>query len=454
MSDEPKQETPTGELEVVPLNAKVFTGRQPDSLLSVRQKALRAAGVGVALLAFVALLLTTSMGQSSMAAVGAVLAGPTPTATPLGADMFYVYHGVPWGSLLVDGHALPVAGVSGGLSASAPDSGWPAFTLRSGKHTLRYDAAPFPALTCVASVPASPKDTCPLVANDVARGQLRLPVPDSARVLNLGASYLHLASSDRASLVVATEQALNPTFASLSLAAGDHYVTDSASECCISTRVATASGPLVATRQFKLWTYPGAIPSDGVQDIEVNGPCWPFCDTSPVISKSISPAGELLLSAQAMDDWTYMGPDGQVVLADSPNSMYLEPALMQVTVAVTWSGGWKVRAHVNWNPNETVPGQEFNCEAALSTFGNQEQAGLFSPDDYTWHTVPASHNESECVITGASTSAGHSNPQPILLFRCGALLAVNSDAAHLFPSLLLTSAHERTIAQSILAGGA
>src|SRR5262245_45403373 len=63
----------------------------------------------------------------------------TPTLTPLvrlGPDSLQVLHGVPWGTLRLDGQTAATLGIS--LAPHIPDESAPAFTLRTGQHTLEY----------------------------------------------------------------------------------------------------------------------------------------------------------------------------------------------------------------------------------------------------------------------------------------------------------------------------
>src|SRR5262249_19080490 len=217
------------------------------------------------------------------------------------------------------------------------------------------------------------------ISVETARSTLSLGLPNDARVLNLGASYLHLSESDRAALIAATEQSLRPSPTTLSLSAGDHYVsysvTDNQGNQIYVASTATATGPLVATRHFKLWTYPGAIPITGVPDVELSGPCWPFCEPSPKVMDSISANGDLLLRSSTEDAWTYSRPNGQVVLADAPNSVVFELALMEVAAAVTWSSGWRVDARVNGGGSLELSGGGLGCQVAMGTFSVEFAGG-------------------------------------------------------------------------------
>src|SRR5260221_5443435 len=130
--------------------------------LGPRERLLRASGIlGVLLLALVVLVAVTPGARSAV--VGAVL-GPTPTATTAlldGNDRFAVEDPVPWGTLLIDGRPGPkVTPVQHATQTSPPQL--ITFGLARGRHQLEYRADPFPVLHCALSVPAAPRDTCPI----------------------------------------------------------------------------------------------------------------------------------------------------------------------------------------------------------------------------------------------------------------------------------------------------
>src|SRR5262249_47983966 len=113
------------------------------------------------------------------AALGELLHGtPTPTATiPLGGDTVFYEHGAPWGRLTVDGRTSPFG--------AAPQMGF----LVRGRHTVVYQADPFPSLRCIISTPESAADTCPL---DTAFTDMNGRPLNGRRAMDLGSTLVRL----------------------------------------------------------------------------------------------------------------------------------------------------------------------------------------------------------------------------------------------------------------------
>ena len=122
----------------------------------------------------------------------------TPAPTPLvrlGPDSLQVLHGVPWGTLRLDGQSAATLGIS--LAPRVPDETAAAFTLRAGQHTLEYTADPFLPLRCQISQPASASDTCPLFDPPP-----KYPVQNQngSRIVDVGATLDHLSANQLANL--------------------------------------------------------------------------------------------------------------------------------------------------------------------------------------------------------------------------------------------------------------
>ncbi|HEY7022516.1 MAG TPA: hypothetical protein VH349_15470 [Ktedonobacterales bacterium] len=184
-----------------------------------------------------------------------------PTSTPMralepGDDAFLWEYSVPWGQLLIDGHAGPdVRGSSLHADSTGKPVGAP-FHLSRGRHILQYHAQPFPALTCVVSVPATFTDTCPLEPSSAS--ELPPSIPPPTRLLDLQASVDHLPPSQFQALVDATQAALTAwatSRGSSMIVVGDHFRD-------LSWEVRQATAPLMVEPQYSLDTpFPGGSPS-------------------------------------------------------------------------------------------------------------------------------------------------------------------------------------------------
>ncbi|HEV2235200.1 MAG TPA: hypothetical protein VGR57_00935, partial [Ktedonobacterales bacterium] len=130
------------------------------SRMSQRTRVLRLMGISVLLLLALAIPLASLPPTQRL--VANVLHPATPTATPLyppGVYPIWYINSVPWGVLRIDGRTgIRLTGVAT-LSGSTYQP--PVFKLGKGRHTIRYDAPPYPPLNCTLSVPAAPGDTCP-----------------------------------------------------------------------------------------------------------------------------------------------------------------------------------------------------------------------------------------------------------------------------------------------------
>ncbi len=146
--------------------------------------------------------------------------------------------------------------VGAGLSDDPVPQTHAPFRLSRGRHTLEYDAALFPTLRCIVSVPYSPDDTCPLGTEGVPAGPDRL-----ARLLDLQATTNRLSTHERQALVATTQERLTALAAGLplgSLTAGDHYRDALRSGHSGEHRAAAGSAVPVGQRPEPLWRQPPA----------------------------------------------------------------------------------------------------------------------------------------------------------------------------------------------------
>src|SRR5690242_18531385 len=219
----------------------------------------------VAVLAVAGILLSKLADPVGLA--GGLLRIATPTdlpPVPLDATWFYLESGIPWGVLTIDGH-----------KRSDLDTGTLAtMLLPRGRHTIAYDAAPFPELRCVASVPADAHDTCPLD---------RAFTPDTGaqlglkRALDLGAVLDRLPADQRAALDTAAQRLIALDSTPATVAPGERYRAPDGT-------VVTATQPLRATLLRAPW---GDAPGLG---FAANCPfLCPASPSAPSSSSSQSP---------------------------------------------------------------------------------------------------------------------------------------------------------------------
>ena len=355
----------------------------------------------------------------------------TPTdlpPVPLDATWFYLENGIPWGVLTIDDHKR--ADLDTGTLAT--------LLLPRGRHTFAYDAAPFPPLRCVASVPADAHDTCPLD---------REFTPDTGaplglkRALDLSATLDRLPADQRAALDTAAQRliALDPTPATV--APGERYRDADGT-------IVTATQPLRATLVRAPW---GDAPGLGFA-----ANCPFLCPASPPSpsSSSSQPPRTWNLLVHVREGYRYETPDGQVVVELAP----LGPPGQSggdrreglVSLHVRWDGAWQVTS-------EASPAGSITCDAALgmAPYGS----GAFVQPPYTiGPALSAPHPADGCVVSLAPTP---SNPNPPAgpinyLYRFGVLLAVTPAALDITTTtkgsaILEATPDEQALAATIIA---
>src|SRR5258707_2735144 len=404
--------------------------------LGPRERLLRASGLLGVLLLALALLVAVTPGARS-AVVGAVL-GPTPTATTVlvdGRDRFAVEDQVPWGTLLIDGHPGPT--LIPGLQTS--NTGLPqvmTFGLARGRHQLEYRADPFPMLRCTLSVPAAPRDTCPIDPQVIDYLVSDGPSP---RLLDLRGTVAPLPAAPANALAEATQRTLDAAAAAGQgvLAPGDH-------DLGVDAQVTVAGERLTAEPTYTL--------SRDLQPTP-DGHCAILCsDAYPVAQTS---ADEWLLDAYADISWRYRGADGQVVLADGPPGppAARQAGMVQVGVRRV-DGGWQVRL-IPAIPQGSPARDPLTCVIGAHYLdvlrASPDQTTISLTDHaYLW-LGSSSPPELGCVFGGGRTFDDRGNltgAVALVLYRFGALLAVNVEAQRVFPHIPMVSAHEQALAQA------
>ena len=400
--------------------------------LSQRGRVLRVSGIlGVLFLALTILVAVTPGARS---AVVGFVQGPSPTyALPGDGHRFAVEHQLPWGTLTIDGYPAPsLAPIQ--TQTSTPQL--TTFALARGHHQLEYRADPFPTLRCTLSVPEAMDDTCPLgpqLANDPI-------VPDGqhTRLLDLLGTDDRLSPPEQALLADATQSALDRAAAGANgaLAPGDHYLDAAA-------RVATAGEALTADAAYRFDRLPTLVDGEHCAIL-----CTP---TSPLAQSS---ADEWLLNGFASLSWRYRDAGDRVVLAEGPPG---SPPGGRVDVAIQVGvrrvgDAWQVRL-IPPTPAGSLVRDPLTCPVGAHFLDvlreNPDQATADSTDtSYRWDEW-SSPAELGCVFGGGRSFDNQGNltgSVAIVLYRYGALLAVNDEAHADFPHIPWASEHERALA--------
>jgi hypothetical protein len=355
---------------------------------------------------------------------------PFPTATPLaGDDAFLWQHSVPWGQLFVDGRPGPDVRQSAIQQDAQGSPHSAAFHLARGRHTLEYRAYPFPTVACSVSVPASLDDTCPL--GHLLDFSYLVPDAPATRILDLQATIDRLPTAFVDGLLGTTQAYLDTLARALStgmLAVGDHYLDRSGG-------ITQAKSALRIAPQFRLDSSVQQF--DGVT-------CVTLCTPTGIFAASS--AEQWALIAPVALTWRYSTASGQVVISDGPA---LAPGTVpydMIPLQVGWNDGeWQTPTAV-LAASETDP---VICPtgAHALTVAQAQTNGL----RYQW-PIAASTAELGCLFAGSDTDPNTgtpTGPMALVLYRAGALIAVNAQADQLFPTLPLASAHEGDLALAV-----
>jgi hypothetical protein len=398
---------------------------------SGRQRLIQAASALTLLTLLVSAILLLPVDNRT-ALLGAVIPPtPSPTATPApGYDTFLWEHSVPWGELLIDTHPGP--DVSGSATRRDAD-GLPqgiVFRLPPGRHTLTYRALPFPTLTCTLSVPVSRADTCPL-NRSVDFGFL-VPYAPSTRLLDLQATVDRLPTDQRQALLATTQAYFTAQTSSHppgTLAVGDHYLDPTG-------QLARATSALQLQPQVRL---------DASVDQYFRETCATLCSATGLDQYS-SPDGWAVLAPLNLT-WQYATAGGTEVASSGPAQPQGVAPYTMIPLRVGWQDGrWQT-------PTELFP--DAQADPVICPIGtHQLEVAVQASSGANAYGWPAAVTTAEhgCVFAGSArdvTTGNSVGPIALVLYRAGALVAVNDQAHQIFPTLPVASAHERALGLAV-----
>lgn len=365
-----------------------------------RQKAGHHAGRGrlrllgeVAAVVVVALLATTLVVNR----LGLLGGGPTqPLKTSAGAVVFV--HSVSWGRLQLNGQTVSVA-----------TDGYHPLYLPRGQNTLTYAAPPLPVMTCTISAPAAPGDTCAIFHPDPAsfgpNGQSY-----NGRMVDLKAVPDRLSQTQREALATAAQRSLDALTVKTIIQPGDHYLTPEGKT-------------LTATQLFPV-TLSYHLDATGVAAID--NQCIPFCGVT-LPTWSITPT----------ISWDYVDQYGKAEsVVQQGDSMLTSPV-----VNLVWNGSWQVSVRPEAS-SQVVCGIGVSVISQFVKGENGWGAGCGGR--------PVSQLGGILIETSFSTSSSVTDANKgYVLYRAGALIALDANAHSLVPTLPGPNAHELEIARQL-----
>lgn len=403
---------------------------QPDERVyaqgNERRQRRRRLGAGVLVLVLlVALVLPFLSVPGFGATVRQALHLPTPAPSPslaLGGDIIYFEHGLPWGTLLLDGKVVT------NVETEQPYTGfeqlYTSLHIPSGRHLLTYTATPFPTLRCWVSTPAATSDTCPLIRS---RGPSDVTPPFPAeRVLDLGGDPATLSPSLRASLESAAARIVATLVSTATVAAGEEVVGDDGMPRVASSRMTATLTYTVAPGSGSRYIIPGS----GLA-------CVVLCAIQPA-SYVNDAHSQWVVAAHVLPTWTYT-PAGEATFQGKAVAIGGVQPDGIVPLNVSWNGAWQVKVA---DSLATSP----ICFIPLNLFATLQ---LGSAPLSTIKTVPAPVPADGCLAVGDALDATGVPRIPFaVMYRFGVLYTVDDEARRLLPTLPVADVRLRSLAHA------
>ncbi len=387
--------------------------------LTPRGKLTRA-GLAVIAVVFACVFLITTSAPVRTELNSVVAGSPLARHATAGAETIYFEHGVPWGSLLLDGH--PVHQSNSQLFGS--------LQVGKGHHSLTYSDPPFLTLHCHFDVPLANTDTCPL---EMAPPSTSASSSIFVRIVNLGATPDRLPPGSFNQLVNATDGALRAMSSSTLVLPGSSYL-DALGKAQVATQ------PMMATLRFRINTDPAVV-----------APYLPgqrLCSQICFLGDNSRAPGMWGLLALSQVSWTYVVPDGQTVATNAPVGPPGNGSTALVTMNVTWDGAW----HAVAQPLADQFGASPICDIAQTILPLAEPQHGTEPS-YTQRQLPAMNAADGCLIETQVNTPGFTGGPAYVLYRFGVLLAVNAEAHALYPSLPSAGSYERGLVRQMVGPG-
>ncbi|HKW23762.1 MAG TPA: hypothetical protein VJO13_20460 [Ktedonobacterales bacterium] len=329
--------------------------------------------------------------------IGLLGGNQPPLKSSAGAVVFT--HSVLWGKLQINGRVV-----------KATTDGHDPLYLPRGQNTLTYLASPLPALTCTISAPAAHSDTCPLAPLDPSAGE-RIgsdgqPLPAfGGRVVDLEAVPNRLSAVQREALLMAIQRQFQALNATVTIQPGDHY--------------ATPEGRFLTSDRAFTMTLRYSATADTIGPDLMN--CAPYCDV-PDNRWSVTPT----------ISWDYIDQYGK------PETVLQGPGGLGGAASelnVQWDGSWQV--------------------TLTDGTGSSSLCGIV--DDIILNLADNNGLGVGCDGTPINTYGGMlmqvsgADPQKIgyVLYRGGALIALDNTAHTFAPWMPQASAHELAIARQL-----
>jgi hypothetical protein len=349
---------------------------------------------------------------------------PTPEETFVpGANLIFIMNGVPWGVLTIDGKQIPqdVAIIRG-------------VSLTHGTHHLVYQARYFPTLRCAISAPSQPEDSCPI---DGLQGESGSFISDHglARMINLDLDSSRLQPDQFSALEQQINRMLSAKTYSATIAPGDHYMN-------VQGDVVTASEPLTFALQLSLDLAPDNTTGSA------GGFCVQLCSAPEAIGSADSFDSHWWVNIQVGERWSLTDAHGNTAVMSYPaTGPDLARARLRLSIQLNASG-WSISG-LEHPERAALSG---NAEATASqSFTKQTQSQPFNSSSgysFAFGTNPLDGCVMDLIFIDDPATSVQTTTH--VVWRFGALVALDGVAHKRFPSLPVANDAEQAAATLIL----
>lgn len=375
-----------------------------------------------------------------------IFRGPVPTSQAVvSEDSFYLDVSMPWTQVFVDGQLIRLPHINVD----------PPLKLKSGTHTIIWDAQPFLAQSCRVSVPFSINDTCRFAPAELDQ---QAQDPD-AQVLLLHNSLFTLSIEQQTALVNTIRQTFATYSAIQPVKPGDIYAGPNG--------LVSATQPLQAALHFQFDYQATANRPYTVAGEECQQLCvvpWQYLQSSYLASPD---ARAWLAMAFISSSWSYTTPNGDIIAHDIPIDFAAAgDAVYPVLLRIEWNAsGWQVQPLIgsaqvppivvsNGGPHDpATPADKIRLADDPTCVAARDLLSGITYSDVIVRFISGPNPAAGClavVIGNGLTTPTASAPAVAYFFaHLGALLAVNPAAQKLLPHIPVPSAHERILAEQI-----
>jgi hypothetical protein len=355
---------------------------------------------------------------------------------------------VPWTTVSVDNRSVSM----GKPGDQAP------FVLPAGRHLISWEAAPFPPQQCVLSSPAASTDTCPAAFEGIAYA----PGEPAAEILRLEAESNDLPQANFGGLTSSIQMALTTSEQASPVYRGEPVFLGGLAGPGV------ADGTYTATTRIQLDSAGSLRPMcqldllSATQDCDlVSNQCLPLCSLDFTERQSLGAAlpSDQWLAIAAVSMWRdYESRDGG---PEYPYGGFAGDAVafdaQAVLVGLHWQGSsWQVQVYLGTHllaPSISNAQERILVDPACATAEAYFAEDLTSTEREAYSQVrfvSGANPSAGCLIQATAAATGE---QVKYFERFGVLLALNTAAQHLHPTMPVAATYVQNLA-SQLAGEA